>query len=105
MNLFVILVVLGVASAASQSTIQDPDPAKHVATIEHTKLFTAAQEAQLVENTKVGWAPVIEPLGEPALSAGMTNKTYRPAVIVHGMGDSGTNAGMPVGFLQSTVSD
>ena len=62
---------------------------------ETVPLFTKEEEAQLVENTRVGWAPVIEPVGGPALSAAETgNETYRPAVIVHGMGDSGTNAGM-----------
>ena len=67
---------------------------------EEAPLFTKAQEAQLVENSKAGWAPVIEPLGGPASgalsaeAAAAGNKTYRPAVIVHGMGDAGTNPGM-----------
>jgi len=45
-----------------------------------------------VENTRHLRAPVIKPVGEPALAA--TGKAMRPSVIVHGMGDSGTNAGM-----------
>jgi len=46
-------------------------------------------EAQVLDNTKHIHAPLIESLGEAVNSA-----ANRPAVIVHGMGDSGTNPGM-----------
>lgn len=51
-----------------------------------------AIQAKMVQNTEHIWAPMIELVSEPALKA--TEQSYRPAVIVHGMGDSGTNAGM-----------
>ncbi len=55
-------------------------------------IFTKEFEEKLVYNTRELWAPIIKPIGGPALKA--DNATYRPAVIVHGMGDAGTNAGM-----------
>ena len=48
--------------------------------------------AELVENTKALWAPVIEPVGEPVIAE--VGLTYRPTVVAHGMGDSGSNPGM-----------
>lgn len=46
-------------------------------------------EAQVLENTKMYHAPLIEAIGESTGKA-----APRPAVIVHGMGDAGTNPGM-----------
>eukprot|EP00469_Lotharella_globosa_P008009 CAMPEP_0167785694 /NCGR_PEP_ID=MMETSP0111_2-20121227/8369_1 /TAXON_ID=91324 /ORGANISM="Lotharella globosa, Strain CCCM811" /LENGTH=323 /DNA_ID=CAMNT_0007676973 /DNA_START=51 /DNA_END=1022 /DNA_ORIENTATION=- len=63
-------------------------------------VFNEEFEERLVYNTREMWAPIIDPIGEPMLKA--ANKTYRPAVIVHGMGDSGTNPGMK--SLCNTVS-
>jgi len=55
-------------------------------------LLTEDMKERMVNNTKgIYWAPQIESLGEPVLLA---EGAQRPAVIVHGMGDSGTNAGM-----------
>jgi len=56
------------------------------------KHWSAAEQVQLVENTKGYWAPEIASISE-AIPA-PAGATYRPTVIAHGMGDSGTNAGM-----------
>jgi len=62
------------------------------------------QLAVAVENTRHIWAPEIQSIGGPELrDAFNANSTYRPAVIAHGMGDAGTNAGMK--SLCKTVSD
>lgn len=58
----------------------------------HGFAFTEEFEKLLVDNTRSIWAPEIEAVSEPMLRA--ENKTWRPAVVVHGMGDSGTNPGM-----------
>jgi palmitoyl-protein thioesterase len=52
-------------------------------------------------NTIIDWAPEIESVSAPVLAE--TGQTYRPTVVVHGMGDSGTNSGMK--SLCKTVSD
>jgi len=64
-----------------------------------SKYFTAEEQAQVIENTKILWAPEIKSVSAPIIS---TNATYRPTVIAHGMGDSGTNSGMK--SLCATVS-
>lgn len=55
-------------------------------------LITESFRAQAVENTRHTWAPIIESVSEPVTAE--AGATYRPTVIAHGMGDSGTNAGM-----------
>jgi hypothetical protein len=56
------------------------------------KYWSAEEQVQLVENTRMYWAPEIAAVGEPIHAP--ANQTYRPTVVAHGMGDSGTNAGM-----------
>jgi palmitoyl-protein thioesterase len=51
-----------------------------------------AEQQQAVENTRILWAPVIESISEPIHAE--EGSSYRPSVIVHGMGDAGTNPGM-----------
>jgi len=60
--------------------------------------FTPEEQVQVVENTRMLWAPEIESVSSPSQPA-----NYRPTVIAHGMGDSGTNKGMV--SLCKTVSD
>jgi len=48
---------------------------------------------QMLANTRGYWAPVLES-GIILAEENPKNQTYRPAVIVHGMGDAGTNPGM-----------
>lgn len=64
-----------------------------------SKYFTPEEQIQVIENTKIYWAPEIESVSDPA----PFNADYRPTVIAHGMGDSGTNSGMKK--LCQTVSD
>jgi len=54
--------------------------------------LSAEYQTRAVENTRAYWAPVIESVGTAHQKD--VDATYRPAVIVHGMGDSGTNPGM-----------
>lgn len=54
--------------------------------------WSAEQEAQVLGNTRHIWAPSIEMISEPVLHA--DGSTPLPTVIVHGMGDAGTNPGM-----------
>ena len=67
------------------------------------RYWSKEQQAQLLENTKAVYhmhevSSVSSPLAAPA-----KNQTFRPTVVAHGMGDSGTNAGMK--SLCKTVSD
>jgi len=64
--------------------------------------FSDEQLDDIVSKTKdIYWAPEIESVSAPEVA--LVGQTYRPSVIVHGMGDSGTNSGMK--SLCKTVSD
>ena len=56
--------------------------------------FFEEMEDVLLEQTRAYRAPVIKSLGGPSLRNTVKNADYVPTVIVHGMGDSGTNPGM-----------
>lgn len=65
--------------------------------------LTPEQDAKLLNATKsLYWAPMIASLGKPQFLT-EEGSEYRPSVIVHGMGDAGTNPGMK--SICATVSN
>ena len=65
------------------------------------RFWSKDQQAQLLANTKIYHMHEVSSVSEPIPAP--AGETYRPTVVAHGMGDSGTNPGMK--SLCKTVSD